>query len=91
MVANDTGPRHLAVALGIPTVALFGPTDHRWTTLKGARERILVGEPFLPEERVANQHPETCRVDRISVGDVLHAVKTTLDEPPGAESVSSET
>ena len=91
VVANDTGPRHLAVALGIPTVALFGPTDHRWTTLKGARERILVGEPFLPEERVANQHPETCRVDRISVGDVLHAVKTTLDEPPGAESVSSET
>ncbi len=89
VVTNDTGPRHLAVALGIPTVALFGPTDHRWTTLKGARERILVGEPFLLEDRVADHHPNMCRIDRISVGDVLHAVKTTLDEPQGSESVSS--
>jgi ADP-heptose:LPS heptosyltransferase len=27
IVAGDTGPLHLAVALGTPTVALFGPTD----------------------------------------------------------------
>ncbi|MFQ5646866.1 MAG: glycosyltransferase family 9 protein [bacterium] len=27
LVAVDTGPLHLAAALGIPTVALFGPTD----------------------------------------------------------------
>lgn len=27
LVAGDTGPLHLAVALGTPTVALFGPTD----------------------------------------------------------------
>jgi heptosyltransferase-1 len=27
VVAGDTGPLHLAVALGIPAVALFGPTD----------------------------------------------------------------
>lgn len=27
VVAGDTGPLHLAVALGTPTVALFGPTD----------------------------------------------------------------
>jgi heptosyltransferase-1 len=26
-VAGDTGPLHLADALGTPTVALFGPTD----------------------------------------------------------------
>lgn len=26
-VAGDTGPLHLAVALGVPTLALFGPTD----------------------------------------------------------------
>jgi heptosyltransferase-1 len=27
IVAGDTGPLHLAVALGTPAVALFGPTD----------------------------------------------------------------
>lgn len=89
LVTNDTGPRHLAVALGIPTVALFGPTDHRWTTLRGARERILLGEPFLPEEQVADRFPKMCRVDRIPVSDVLFAVRDTLLKPRDSESVSS--
>ncbi len=30
-ICNDSGPMHIAAALKIPTVALFGPTDHvRW-------------------------------------------------------------
>jgi len=29
LVANDGGPLHLAVFLGVPTVSLFGPTDER--------------------------------------------------------------
>lgn len=30
VLANDSGSMHLAVALGRPTVAIFGPTDPRW-------------------------------------------------------------
>jgi heptosyltransferase-2 len=30
-VTNDSGPMHIANALGTPLVALFGPTDHRAT------------------------------------------------------------
>ncbi len=26
-VGNDSGPSHLAAALGVPTLAVFGPTD----------------------------------------------------------------
>jgi len=30
-ICNDSGPMHIAAALNIPTVAIFGPTDHfRW-------------------------------------------------------------
>lgn len=31
MVTTDSGPRHIAAALGVPTVTLFGPTDPRWS------------------------------------------------------------
>lgn len=31
MVTTDTGPRHLSVALGKPTVCVIGPTDTRYT------------------------------------------------------------
>ena len=31
MVTTDSGPRHIATALDIPVVSLFGPIDPRWT------------------------------------------------------------
>ena len=78
LLANDTGPRHLAIATGVPTVSLFGPTDHRWTLIPGADERLLLAEPFLDEAHVADRHPDACRIDRIAVGDVVHACRAAL-------------
>jgi ADP-heptose:LPS heptosyltransferase len=43
LVGNDSGPIHLATMLGVPTVALFGPTSHvRWGPPPGhgARHRV---------------------------------------------------
>ncbi len=35
LVTNDSGPMHLAAAVGVPCVALFGPTDRRRTAPAG--------------------------------------------------------
>ncbi|MDA1194636.1 MAG: hypothetical protein O2894_05575, partial [Planctomycetota bacterium] len=31
LATTDTGPRHVAEALGVPTVVWMGPTDPRWS------------------------------------------------------------
>jgi heptosyltransferase-1 len=41
MVTNDTGPMHVAAALGKPLVALFGPTEPRRTGPYGRLENVL--------------------------------------------------
>ena len=41
MVTNDTGPMHVAAALGQPLVALFGPTEPRRTGPYGQFENVL--------------------------------------------------
>ena len=40
-LGNDTGPRHIAVALGVPAVVLIGPTDPRHTAHQLERQRVL--------------------------------------------------
>lgn len=41
MVTNDTGPAHVAAALGKPVVSMFGPTEPRRTGPYGQLERVL--------------------------------------------------
>jgi heptosyltransferase-2 len=36
-VGNDSGPMHLAAAVGIPTLGIFGSTSPTWTAPRGAR------------------------------------------------------
>ena len=43
VITNDTGIMHLAAAVGIPTLSLFGPTDPlQWSPL-GKRNRFILG------------------------------------------------
>jgi len=41
LVSADTGVAHLAAALGVPTVTLFGPTDPRLSAPRGRRAQVV--------------------------------------------------
>ncbi len=40
-LTNDSGPMHIASALGVPTVAVFGATDHIATGPTGTASRVV--------------------------------------------------
>ena len=80
-VSNDSGLMHVAAAIGVPSVALFGPTDPRlWGPLNPLAAAI---EP--PSDRAcprcAKQNCDDVShrdVDEITVDRVFDAVSTTL-------------
>lgn len=99
VVANDSGPLHIAAAHGRPTVALFGPTDPRLVAPLGPRHRFL----WVPPDCGPCYRPDnvrggvwTCRrtgdplrcLRDVSVGDVLAAVRAALDDTPHPDHVA---
>lgn len=49
VIANDTGPRHIAIALKRKTVTLFGPNDPEWTNTGYENEiQIVTDVPCAP-------------------------------------------
>jgi heptosyltransferase-2 len=45
VLTNDTGPRHVALALGRPVVCIMGPNDPRYSELAGATHHRVIREP----------------------------------------------
>lgn len=57
LATTDTGPRHMAEALGVPTVVWMGPTDPRWS---GHSEAAVVRKEDLP---CLACHQKECPID----------------------------
>ncbi len=45
-VGNDSGITHLAAALGVPTIAIFGSTDPKVWAPRGEHVRVMQGKPW---------------------------------------------
>jgi heptosyltransferase-1 len=77
-VGGDTGPMHLAAAMGIPVVAIFGPTDPARTGPFGTRSIVLRN----PHSRTTLSHessPDRAMLE-ISTDDVVSAAIDLLRE-----------
>ena len=78
-VANDSGAMHLAAAVGVPVVAIFGPTDERVTSPLGEHD-ILIHQVFCRPCMLRD-----CPIDHrcmrgISVDTVFSAVSRRLGD-----------
>jgi ADP-heptose:LPS heptosyltransferase len=78
LVAGDTGPLHLAVAMGLPTVAILGPALPWRTGPYGAKHRIVMHSRSCPHpyQRTCSDH--FCM--DIPVEEVFAAVSRSLSE-----------
>jgi ADP-heptose:LPS heptosyltransferase len=79
-VGNDSGVSHLAAALGVPVVVIFGPTDPEVWAPRGPVVHILhtptACAPCAPPQRQTCQ--ERACLERVSLQMVLDAIAMAL-------------
>jgi heptosyltransferase I len=82
LVSTDTGPMHLAAAVGTPVVALFGPTAPWRTGPFGEGHRVVRTAPSCsPCFKRRCDERRCCCMRGISVEMVLEAVRQLTIEP----------
>jgi ADP-heptose:LPS heptosyltransferase len=86
LVTGDTGPMHLASAVGTPVVAVFGPSDPARYATRGPADRVVhIDLPCSPCNRI-RRPPERCVghtpecLMGVSADAVFAAATTVLDQ-----------
>jgi len=86
LITGDTGPMHLAAAVGTPVVAIFGPSAPARYAPTGPLDRLVrIDLPCSPCNRI-RRPPERCMghtpdcLAGISVDAVVDAAAAVLDE-----------
>jgi heptosyltransferase-2 len=80
LLCSDSGPMHIANALGVPVTALFGPQRREWYGPRGERDRVVQIDdmpcrPCFDACIFATPH---C-MEQITVNSVVSAIETQLD------------
>jgi ADP-heptose:LPS heptosyltransferase len=77
LICNDSGPMHIAGALGVPTVSVFGSGIERWFSPLGAGHRLLTVNSNSSSSNSANT-VKPYDIAGISTSQVLDALKEVL-------------
>ena len=75
-IGGDTGPLHLAAALRVPVVAIFGPTDPARNGPYGTRS-VVLRNPASPTTHTRKSEPDEAMLE-ISVDAVADAARGLL-------------
>ena len=80
VITNDTGPRHIAMALDKKTISLFGPNNPQWTQTGHDKEIQIIGQAScVPcDKPVCRQSHHLC-MESITVEAVLEAAAKFLE------------
>jgi len=81
-IGGDTGPLHLAAALQIPVVAIFGPTDPARNGPYGTRN-VVLRSAGSSTSHARNPHPDEAMLE-IEVNQVVQASRTLIADAEGA-------
>lgn len=79
VISNDTGPRHIAIALKRKVITLFGPNDPAWTDTGYENEiNIVGGAPCAPCTKPVCKMSEHLCMQAITVDMVCNAAEKLL-------------
>ncbi len=80
-LTNDTGPMHIAAAVGTPTLSLFGPGNHvRFQPLGPAHRMIRHAVPCSPCKQFTDRCKDNVCMKRIGVDEVWRAAAQMLSD-----------
>jgi heptosyltransferase I len=93
-LTNDSGPMHLAAALGRPVVAVFGPTNPRWVGPYGQDDAVVKAgsacSPCYLRDLSRCPHDHQC-MTAITPAAVIARMDATLRAPPSLANASALT